>query len=117
MSNTPRTDEAEKATMNPDYEYVGAEVEAWEFARKLERELAEMTEDRDTLDGHLAHATGLAHSRLNIIRQLERELNELRRDKARLEFLLHECCETWSDDLGRVVETREDIDAAMEEAK
>ena len=38
---TPRTDEEYAKTLNSDYEYVGAEDEAWHWARKLERELAE----------------------------------------------------------------------------
>ena len=40
MSDTPRTDAAHEATLTPEYEYEGAEHVAWEFARKLERELA-----------------------------------------------------------------------------
>ena len=40
MSNTPRTDAAHAKTLTPAYEYEGAEWEAWEFARKLETELA-----------------------------------------------------------------------------
>ena len=40
MSNTPRTDAEHDKTLTPAYEYVGAETEAWEFARKLEEELA-----------------------------------------------------------------------------
>lgn len=40
MSDTPRTDAEYAKTLNSDYEYVGAEDEAWEWARKLERELA-----------------------------------------------------------------------------
>ena len=40
--NTPRTDEEYAKTLNSLYEYVGAEYEAWHWARKLERELAEL---------------------------------------------------------------------------
>jgi len=40
MSNTPRTDAEHAKTQTPAYEYEGAEWEAWEFARKLEEELA-----------------------------------------------------------------------------
>ena len=39
MSNTPRTDKAQGKTLNPRYEYTGAEYEAWEHSRQLEREL------------------------------------------------------------------------------
>ena len=39
---TPRTDEEYAKTLNSDYEYVGAEYEAWHWARKLERELAKL---------------------------------------------------------------------------
>jgi len=39
MSDTPRTDAEHAKTLNPDYEYDGAEYEAWEWARTLEREL------------------------------------------------------------------------------
>jgi hypothetical protein len=42
MSDTPRTDAEHAKTLTPAYEYVGAEWEAWEWARKLERELAEL---------------------------------------------------------------------------
>lgn len=42
MSDTPRTDAAHEATLTPEYEYEGAEHVAWEFARKLERELADL---------------------------------------------------------------------------
>lgn len=39
--NTPRTDAEQHAkTLTPAYEHVGAESEAWEWARKLERELS-----------------------------------------------------------------------------
>ena len=40
MSDTPRTDAEHAKTLTPAYEYVGAEWEAWEWARKLERELS-----------------------------------------------------------------------------
>jgi hypothetical protein len=36
---TPRTDAEHAKTLTPAYEYEGAEHEAWEWARKLEREL------------------------------------------------------------------------------
>jgi len=39
LSETPRTDAAYHSA---DYEYEGAEDEAWAFARKLERELNEL---------------------------------------------------------------------------
>ena len=39
MSDTPRTDAEHDKTLTPEYEYVGAEREAWEWARTLEREL------------------------------------------------------------------------------
>jgi hypothetical protein len=39
MSNTPRTDAEHAKTLTPDYEYDGAEYEAWEWARTLEQEL------------------------------------------------------------------------------
>ena len=42
MSDTPRTDAEHAKTLTPAYEYVGAECEAWEWARKLERELADL---------------------------------------------------------------------------
>ena len=42
MSDTPRTDAAHEATLTPEYEYEGAEHVAWEFARKLEREVADL---------------------------------------------------------------------------
>ena len=42
LSETPQTDAAHDATLNSDYEYDGAEDEAWEFARELERELNEL---------------------------------------------------------------------------
>ena len=38
-SPTPRTDAERAKTLIPAYEYEGAEWEAWEFARKLEKEL------------------------------------------------------------------------------
>ncbi len=41
MSNTPRTDAEHAKTLTPAYEYVGAEGEAWEWARTLEKELIE----------------------------------------------------------------------------
>jgi hypothetical protein len=40
MSTTPRTDTEHAKTLTPAYEYEGAEHEAWEWARKLEKELA-----------------------------------------------------------------------------
>lgn len=39
-TDTPRTDAEHAKTLDPAYEYEGAEHEAWEWARKLERELA-----------------------------------------------------------------------------
>jgi len=39
MSNTPRTDAERAKTLTQAYEYEGAEWEAWEWARKLEKEL------------------------------------------------------------------------------
>ena len=39
---TPRTDAAHAKTLTPAYEYVGAESEAWEWARTLETELADL---------------------------------------------------------------------------
>ena len=39
---TPRTDAEHAKTLTPAYEYVGAETEAWEWARKLEKELIEL---------------------------------------------------------------------------
>ena len=41
MSTTPRTDAEHAKTLTPAYEYVGAESEAWEWARTLEQELAD----------------------------------------------------------------------------
>jgi hypothetical protein len=38
---TPRTDAERAKTLTPAYEYEGAEIEAWEWARKLEEELTE----------------------------------------------------------------------------
>ena len=40
-TETPRTDAEHAKTLTPAYEYEGAETEAWEWARKLEKELAE----------------------------------------------------------------------------
>jgi len=40
--STPRTDAEHAKTLTPAYEYVGAETEAWEWARKLEKELIEI---------------------------------------------------------------------------
>ena len=45
MSDTPRTDAEHAKTLTPAYEYVGAEWEAWEWARKLERELADLKKE------------------------------------------------------------------------
>ena len=39
MSDTPRTDAERRKTHTPEYEYEGAEWEAWEWGKKLEREL------------------------------------------------------------------------------
>ena len=41
MNSTPRTDAEHAKTLTPAYEYVGAESEAWEWARTLEQELAD----------------------------------------------------------------------------
>ena len=38
---TPRTDAERAKTLTPAYEYEGAEWEAWEWARKLEKEVEE----------------------------------------------------------------------------
>lgn len=57
MSDTPRTDAAREATYIPKYEYVGAEAEAWEFAKKLEREINRLREGIAQCleeNGHLA---------------------------------------------------------------
>ena len=43
---TPRTDAAHEATLTSEYE--GAEHVAWEFARKLERELNNITSAKVT---------------------------------------------------------------------
>ena len=40
MIDTPRTDAEHAKTLTPAYEYQSAETEAWEWARKLEKELA-----------------------------------------------------------------------------
>jgi len=45
MSKTPRTDAEHAKTLTPAYEYEGAEIEAWEFARKLEKELIQALSD------------------------------------------------------------------------
>ena len=52
--NTPRTDEEYAKTLNSLYEYVGAEYEAWHWARKLERELAELEGRIKKLERELA---------------------------------------------------------------
>jgi hypothetical protein len=39
-TKTPRTDAERAKTLNPAYQYEGAETEAWEWARKLEKEVA-----------------------------------------------------------------------------
>ena len=50
---TPRTDAEHAKTLTPAYEYEGAETEAWEWARKLEKELREATGLlQETLDDH-----------------------------------------------------------------
>ncbi|RLC69130.1 MAG: hypothetical protein DRH97_00830 [Chloroflexi bacterium] len=41
-SPTPRTDAEHAKTLTPAYEYESAETEAWEFARKLEKELRDL---------------------------------------------------------------------------
>ena len=41
MNSTPRTDAEHAKTLTPAYEYEGAESEAWEWARTLEKELAD----------------------------------------------------------------------------
>lgn len=41
-SETPRTDAAREATYKVEYQYVGAEDEAWIWAEKLEKELNEL---------------------------------------------------------------------------
>ena len=38
LSDTPRTDNEHVKTLTPAYEYEGAEIDAWDWARKLERE-------------------------------------------------------------------------------
>lgn len=42
LSDTPLTDAAYDATLEPEYEDEWAEAEAWDFARQLERELNEL---------------------------------------------------------------------------
>ena len=57
-TETPRTDAEHAKTLTPAYEYEGAEHEAWEFARKLEIQLAmveTLLEDTNKLVlGHVA---------------------------------------------------------------
>lgn len=43
-SLTPRTDAEHDKTLTPAYEHIGAEQEAWDLARKLEKELIELQE-------------------------------------------------------------------------
>jgi hypothetical protein len=49
MSDTPRTDAERRKTHTPEYEYEGAECEAWEWAQKLERELNELKNTKPRL--------------------------------------------------------------------
>lgn len=71
LSETPQTDAAEDATLNPDYEYVGAETEAWAFARELEI-------DRDYYKKALRSAENIVLNYLKDKERLERECNELK---------------------------------------
>ncbi len=50
-TKTPRTDAEHDKTLTQAYEYAGAESEAWEFARTLERELAVTLEAKRRLIG------------------------------------------------------------------
>lgn len=77
MSDTPRTDACEDRTWAvskvgiPEFRYVHED-----FAKQLERELAELREELEIIDGHLAHATGLAQSRLEILQRLKQKGDE-----------------------------------------
>ena len=74
MSNTPRTDKAEEATLTPEYDLMNdAEQEAWDFARQLERELdATLRMLRDELGESDDYAASI---------------EALRKDKERLDLL------------------------------
>jgi hypothetical protein len=41
-TETPRTDAEHAKTLAPDYEWEGAEWEAWEWAKTLEKELRDL---------------------------------------------------------------------------
>ncbi len=68
MSETPRTDAELEKTYIPKYEYEGAETIAWEWARALEKELGEITEDRDYYRDALRSAE---NRELNHLRKIE----------------------------------------------
>jgi len=59
---TPRTDAEHAKTLTPAYEYEGAEWEAWEWARKLEKELAVALEVNRRLIGLYEDLTWIAES-------------------------------------------------------
>lgn len=67
-TETPRTDEAESLTLTPAYEFEGAEQEAWDFARQLERELNEADTDSKRLnwimDNAVCYVNGQAYQSL-----------------------------------------------------
>ena len=94
-SDTPRTDAVIKAS----WEYLSVPTNAItaEFARQLERELNEVTSERNNLNASLTaaisssnarHFESMEHEAKS--KQLERELNQVRKD---LKIALH-----WIDD-------------------
>lgn len=116
MSDTPLTDEQVEDHVLENRNHPHTDWVPASFARQLERELNELREEYETMDGNLAHSTGLAKSRLEICRKLRKEkeilerqlreaeddlstawmlgqasnldeLGELRKDKARLDWL------------------------------
>ena len=76
MSTTPRTDAEHAKTLTPAYEYVGAESEAWEWARTLEKELADRI---SYIEGMSREYNNLCIMSKSKEEKLEKELGDLKK--------------------------------------